>query len=366
MRLLAALVSALAATPPHLGRVVSVADLHGDLRQALLVFTAAGLVDEHTHAWIGGNTTLVQTGDIVDRGDAGKEIYELMFKLVDEAPASGGKVVMLLGNHDHMNMVGDLRYVSIGDYKAFGGKEARKKAWGPDGWLGERARHFAAAALLEGTLFGHAGPLPHMIPEGGIHSLNEAMYEAVEGKGPPQSIKLRELVGDNGPLWTRVYSMSPESKACPAVDQLLTRLAANRLVVGHTVQPKIRTRCNGRIVLADTGMSHAYGGPASFVEYVEGNAWAVYPPDQTRHLLPRPASLVAASPPEAATSPPRIRKASESTTFDQLSNFAVDQTAPYNVFVIVAAVVSMIFAVAGVALRSVRWQRKRRCLDDAP
>lgn len=48
-------------------RTVAIGDLHGDLPHALKVLTIAGLIDSDTN-WIGGETTLVQTGDIVDRG----------------------------------------------------------------------------------------------------------------------------------------------------------------------------------------------------------------------------------------------------------------------------------------------------------
>lgn len=339
MRLLAALVAALAVTPPYLGRVISVASLPGDLRQAVLVLKAAGLVAEHTHAWIGGNTTLVQTGDIVAGGDEGKEIYELMFRLADEAPASGGKVVMLLGKHDFLNIEGDAKYVSRGDYEAFGGEEARRNAWGPDGWLGNRARQFVAAALVDGILFGHAGLLAYMIPDGGLPALNEAMYEALRGEGFLQDLQLRGLVGQYGPLWTRVFSSFPESAACPAVRQVLTRLAATRLVIGDTVQFNIRTRCGGRILLADTGMSH--GGRASFVEYLDENAWAVYPPYQTRHLLPRPSQ----HPQKNVAELMQLRKARASYDGRRVA------------FV---ALVCMFLATAGpeTALRLAQWQKK--------
>ena len=37
---------------------------------------------------------------------------DLVLRLESQAPDSGGKVLLTLGNHEVMNLVGDLRYVS--------------------------------------------------------------------------------------------------------------------------------------------------------------------------------------------------------------------------------------------------------------
>lgn len=121
------------------------------------------------------------------------------------------------------------------------------------------------------------------------------MELAVTGDGQPTNTELADIVGDEGPVWTRVYSEDDDSHACASVEKVLAEANATRLVVGHTVQNKVRSRCGGRIVLADTGMSWAYGGPASFVEYADGDAWAVYPPDSARHPLERVATSTSGS-----------------------------------------------------------------------
>merc|ERR1719436_3153 len=72
--------------------------------------------------WTGGNATLVQTGDMVDRGDYARDLYALFSDLRQQAAEAGGRVVNLVGNHDLMNIIEDLRYVSPGDYAAFGGQ----------------------------------------------------------------------------------------------------------------------------------------------------------------------------------------------------------------------------------------------------
>jgi hypothetical protein len=106
-------------------RVVAIGDLHGSYEKALRILQAAELIDEG-HSWVGGENHLVITGDILDRGPGGKALMDLIRRLEKEASAAGGYVHMLLGNHETMNLMRDLRYVNPQGYQDFA--EAEKKA----------------------------------------------------------------------------------------------------------------------------------------------------------------------------------------------------------------------------------------------
>ena len=113
------LVVALPATAqPVPARIVAVGDLHGDYDAWAAIARAAGLIDG-SGRWTGGATTLVQTGDIVDRGPDSLKIIDQLIRLQREAPGSGGRVVVLTGNHEAMMVINDLRYVHPGEYAAF-------------------------------------------------------------------------------------------------------------------------------------------------------------------------------------------------------------------------------------------------------
>ena len=64
--------------------VVAVADLHGDYVAAVKALQLAGVLGEDQRTWIGDSKILIQLGDIVDRGDNSREIYELLFHLQDQ------------------------------------------------------------------------------------------------------------------------------------------------------------------------------------------------------------------------------------------------------------------------------------------
>ena len=108
-------------------RIVAVGDLHGDYQAWQTIARAAGLIDAGGH-WAGGRTTLVQLGDILDRQPDSLKIVRSLQQLQKEAPRAGGTVVVVLGNHEAMNLLGDFRYTTPGEFAAFAdaGSAARR------------------------------------------------------------------------------------------------------------------------------------------------------------------------------------------------------------------------------------------------
>lgn len=254
----------------RLERVVAVGDLHADLPAALEVLTLAGLVDEQG-AWAGGSATLVQTGDTTDRGPDSKEVLELVMRLEAEAPAQGGRVVALMGNHELMNLMGDWRYVSTGDVEDFGSVEARKAAFAPGGELGDWLRQRDAVALVDRVLYVHGGVSPEWA-ELGVEGINQKLAPTLAGSEPG-------LAHPASPTWFRDYVQEPELQACPELEKALTELGAERMVVGHTTRRdgRIQARCGGRLLVIDTGISTHYGRHLAALELRSGDAWALYP-----------------------------------------------------------------------------------------
>src|SRR5512135_3107854 len=99
-------------------RVVAVGDVHGAYDGFLSVLRFSGIVDDKGH-WAGGKAHLVQTGDVLDRGTQASKALGLLMRLEGEARKEGGAVHALLGNHEVMNMLGDLRYINKEEYEQF-------------------------------------------------------------------------------------------------------------------------------------------------------------------------------------------------------------------------------------------------------
>ncbi|MBX7459024.1 metallophosphoesterase [Qipengyuania sp. 1NDH17] len=227
--------------PP--ARIVAVGDLHGDFSAWEAIAREAGLIDAGG-SWAGGETTLVQMGDITDRGPDSLKIIRHLQALQEEAAGAGGKVIVLLGNHEAMNAIGDLRYVHPGEFEAFENRRSEsrreavwkankekliafyrqadaeltdkeiktkwiaetplgmlehRRAWIPGGELGVWAAGLPAVIQLGKTLFAHGG-LSEEFTREPIEAINGRFVYAL-GADP---LTDRTILEDPlGPLWYR-------------------------------------------------------------------------------------------------------------------------------------------------------------------
>lgn len=258
-----------AATTPT--RIVAIGDVHADPASLRVVLQKAGLTGEDGH-WTGGRATFVQTGDITDRGPDSHGVMVLLRQLQEEAAKSGGRVVPLLGNHEVMNVIGDLRYVSPEDYASYGGEESRKAAFSATGEDGRWLRGLDAVARVGRTIFLHGGMDAKWAGFGtdGINAMVRAMMLVETAP--------RDVYAPDGPLWNRAYLLAEPPIACPQLEKALTSLGADRMVVGHTTQDsgKIATRCGGRLYGIDTGISAYYGNHYAALEIVGDAVREIY------------------------------------------------------------------------------------------
>ncbi len=111
-------------------RIVAIADIHGAYDAMLQTLQQAEVIDADSH-WSGADTHLVIAGDMIDRGPGSRAVMDLLMKLEGEAEAVGGRVHVLIGNHETMPMTGDMRYVSAAEYQAFADDEdaAERQRW---------------------------------------------------------------------------------------------------------------------------------------------------------------------------------------------------------------------------------------------
>jgi len=309
-----------AAAPPP--RIIAVGDLHGDFNAWRTIARSASLIDGSGH-WAAGKTILVQMGDITDRAPDSLKIIRSLQQLQKEAPRKGGKTIVILGNHEAMNLLGDNRYTTAGEYAAFADAQSAARrdrvyqanrakleaatraadpkatpdqvraawmaehplgwvehtlAWGPSGELGKWATSNPAIVKIGGTLFAHGG-ISAEYSKLGIDEINKRVAAAMAaGDDRPNSILSDPL----GPLWYRglvqadadAQAERAQSKPPPPpltadqeLDVVLRALDAQRMVIAHTPQLHgIVIRGNGRLAPIDTGDSVYYGGPLSWLE----------------------------------------------------------------------------------------------------
>src|SRR5512138_2728203 len=89
-------------------RIVAIGDVHGAYPEFVSILQRTGLIDREGK-WIGGSTSLVQVGDVIDRGRQSRQCLDLLMELERQAKRAGGRVIPLLGNHEVLNILGDYR-----------------------------------------------------------------------------------------------------------------------------------------------------------------------------------------------------------------------------------------------------------------
>lgn len=265
----------IAALPPSVlpapERLIAIGDVHGDLNALLLALRLGGAIGPGDH-WTGGALWVVQTGDLLDRGDDEEAILDRLAALEREAEAAGGRVIVLNGNHELMNAQGDFRYVTEGgfdDFAEYAGPgsgpravRGRTAAFAPGGPMARRLAANATVIQVGDTVFVHGGITPSTARLG-LDRVNQDMRAFLSGAGPLAP----SLSGEDSPVWHRSYALDVDASSCAELASALEILGAARMVVGHTVQPSgITSACEDRVFRIDVGLADHYGGPNEVLE----------------------------------------------------------------------------------------------------
>ena len=280
---------------PPVRRIIAIGDLHGDFRVLLQCLRLAKVIDTYTRNWVGGDTVVVQLGDQVDskcrplprqqqqqqqqkqkqqqrqqqceKDDVGDELKIIKFldELHRRAQETNGAVYSLLGNHELMNVMGNINYASAENLVMFGGAKGRLNQFAPSGEIAVYLACNRNSIMKIGDfIFVHGGLLPKKAQQHTLENINRIIREYLLGNKAQSEPEVQDmLVGQESPFWTRMFSdllsgNSPES--CAALHESIEYLKVKGMVVGHTVQPQgINSGCQGRIWRTDVALSRSFG-----------------------------------------------------------------------------------------------------------
>lgn len=306
-------------------RIVAVGDVHGAYDNLVATLRNSGLIDKKLR-WTGGTTHLVQVGDLVDRGPDSRKAMDLLMKLQEQARRKGGWVHVLMGNHEAMNIVGVLTYVSSEEFDSYKDRDSTKRrelvfqryyreqieeaksqgrdvlsekeerekfkeryplgyfehriAFHPEGTYGSWILQHNVAIRINGILFSHADWSEEMAALG-LEEVNRRVREEMSGKA---DLEGGVAFAIKSPLQYRGFSRVPLERAAQearqeALARILTALAATRIVVGHTMtHGVIEPRFGGKHISIDAGMLPSYGGGQQVALEIEGDRFrAIHP-----------------------------------------------------------------------------------------
>ncbi|KAG6899961.1 hypothetical protein C0993_004862 [Termitomyces sp. T159_Od127] len=291
---------------PFARRIVAVGDLHGDLPNARKVLQFSGVTDDLGN-WSGNVDFFVQTGDIIDRGDDTIALFDWMDQLRDQAAAVGGTMLSHLGNHEWMNAIEIATFGSVAERQKFITTGRIGRTWavnyttasrlplhpslGPpntpfppesknlhyqkeDAELDISYYYDSHLPLSHSAIsFAHGGLSPtyqDLTPfPARINELSDSLLKKLQTRTPPpphppakypglpdsSTQAEKALYDSNGPVWYRGWALDPDEKVCADVEPVLAKTGTRRMIMGHTP--------DFRVIIIDTGISHAYGGVLS-------------------------------------------------------------------------------------------------------
>lgn len=294
-------------------RTVVLGDLHGSLDAFRTILTRAGLLEGDS--WRGGNTILVQLGDVIDRGPDSIETYAFLADLQVRARKGKGKVVRLLGNHEVSLLEGIYDLTNFPDPEKLAVRMREDVAEG----------RVQAAFSHTGWFFTHAGIHINLL------ATLRAEVKAKSSDNGKRRFTARRLASHLNTCLQHAVATGDYSHPMFAVgkarggmhetggifwadfdEELRTPSRAPRLhqVFGHTPEgyqgARFRRTSDGRRINVDIGIAEDYGGNLGYLEIVHREAIAHYLADDGEEVVETLARAPVARrrprPPEAAAS----------------------------------------------------------------
>jgi hypothetical protein len=244
----------------HPSKMFIVSDIEGNFKAFRKLLQGNGVIDTAFN-WTFGDGHLVLTGDFVDRGDQVTEVLWLIYSLEEKAKAAGGHVHYILGNHEIMNMNGDLRYLHP-KYISHAAllEEGFTTLYGENAELGRWLRSKNVMEKIGDILFIHGGISSEVnnleLGTGKVNKLARPYY--ADSSYKYKNVETEILYSDLGPFWYRGYYSGSPKATIAQIDSTLNHYKVKHIATGHTViSDNISSLYGGKVL--NTDVHHAKG-----------------------------------------------------------------------------------------------------------
>lgn len=230
-------------------KFLAISDFDGHIEGLTQLLRGEGVIDEDFN-WSYGDGHLMISGDLFDRGFHIPESMWLLYKLESEAEAEGGKIHLIIGNHEIFNITDDWRFVET---KYFNGVQLMGRRmialYAAHSELGRWLRSKNIIERVGDYAFMHGGIKPEVAALNLTYQeMNDYGRLIMNGLPCPNS-DCEDVTGGDGLYWYR--GMVEEELSQQEVDTILDGLAVQSVVLGHTKAANIRSLYEGRVIAID-------------------------------------------------------------------------------------------------------------------
>lgn len=233
-------------------KLMIIGDVHGAYEPLLQLLQNNQVVDQSGN-WKWGRGHLFFMGDFMDRGDSVTEVLWLVNRLENQAALFGGQVHTVLGNHEIMVLLNDLRYLHP-KYERIAAYFALNHSvfFDLSTELGRFLRSKPAMVKIGSNLFVHAGISPDFLEASlQIDSINNILYRFLNSDiRKPEPLELLLLLGE-GPFWFRGFLSEYDYREQvneTFIDKVLRFYDAERIIIGHSEVTGISSRFGGKVI----------------------------------------------------------------------------------------------------------------------
>lgn len=243
-----------------------IGDVHGEFDTLTAVLRNAGVIDEALR-WSAGRSHLAVAGDMMDRGDDVTRVLWFLYGLESQAEAAGGRLHVVLGNHELMVMTGDLRYVSAKEthLARLHGVSDYARLYHPHGsLLGRWLTSKPGMVRIDDVLIAHGGVAKEWLSTT-LTAFDDTLAAYTHDEAfrvwadtlvplPLDSIAFERRTAfmwdPTSVFWYRGYASSDTLGG--ALRRVLRHYDAALHVVGHTPGETVRSAYEGDLVLTNT------------------------------------------------------------------------------------------------------------------
>jgi len=293
----------------NVNKIIAIGDIHGDFESLIYCLYSANIIDDNLK-WKGGNTYVVQTGDLIDDGrkftiSEDNQVFnhytphqpcdellilEFLADLNKQAENDGGRVLLCIGNHELMNVTDNI-FQSSNVYENYIRPETamyykrplilkRRIMFKLGGELCMKLSCILNSfVIINNYIFLHGGLNSVFLKEIGIQEdtsnpvqllleFNRNIKRFLRGEMTNDEIShiINLIRHTNSLFWDRTYFADVNIDNCDFINLRDNILKINdlKMVIGHSVQKKISKTCGENIYKIDTAISRAFSNPTRY------------------------------------------------------------------------------------------------------